>query len=187
MLGLEGSDMNAARVIEEVTSFGIQIRTEGNDLLLQAEAKPPTSVLELLTNYKADIVRLLKSGSGRLDHALLRLECACPDYVDIARWQGCIGDARRFLRSWGSQAEAIGWTAKDLFGLHELPTDPHPSYQRLSRYDGTGLLWLLRGRRVLALTETTAAIQSSGSSPLIYRRRNKPALGPLGDSLEDLA
>ncbi len=179
--------MNAAHVIEEVTAFGIQIRTDGNDLLLTAEAKPPVSVLELLSSHKADILTLLRSGGGRLDHALLRLECACPDYVDVGRWQRCIGDARRFLRSWGSQAEALGWTAKDLFGLHQPPATPHWSYQRLSRYDETGLLWLLRGRRVLALTETTAAIQSSGSSPTIYRKHNKPALGPLGDSLEDLA
>ena len=65
--------------------------------------------------------------------------------------------------------------------------EPHPSYHRLSRYDETGLLWLLRGRRVVALTETTAAIQSCGSHPIIYRKHNKPALGPLGDSLEDFA
>ena len=65
--------MNAAQVIEEVTAFGIQIRLEGNDLLLKAEAKPPASVLELLSNHKADILTLLQSGSGRLDYALLRL------------------------------------------------------------------------------------------------------------------
>jgi hypothetical protein len=144
--------MNAVQVIEEVTAFGIQIRADGNDLLLKAEAKPPASVLELLSSYKADVLTLLQSGSGRLDHALLRLECACPDYVAIGRWQRCIGDARRFLRSWGSQAEALGWTAKDLFGLHEPPSNPHPSYSRLSRYDEPGVLWLLLGRPVVAIT-----------------------------------
>jgi hypothetical protein len=48
---------------------------EGDDLLLKAETKPPTLVLELLSNHKADILTLLQSGSGSLDHALLRLEC----------------------------------------------------------------------------------------------------------------
>jgi hypothetical protein len=37
---------------------------------------------------------------------------------------------------------------------------------RLSRYDETGLIWLLEGRKVLALTAETAAIHNpSGSRP----------------------
>ena len=55
----------------------------------------------------------------------------------------------------------------------------------MSRYDATGLIWLLQGRPVIALTETTAAIQSTTGSVLTYRKANKPALGPVGDSLED--
>ena len=170
--------MNAAELIEEVTSFGIQIQREGNDLLLKAEVKPPASLLALLSTHKADILTLLQSGSGSLDHALLRLECACPDYIEIGRWQQCISDSRRFLRSWGGQAEALGWTAKDLFGLHKPPANPHPSYSRLSRYDETGLCWLLQGQPVVALTTTIAAIESYGGPPTKYRRHHKPELGP---------
>jgi hypothetical protein len=48
-----------------------------------------------------------------------------------------------------------------------------------------GLIWLLRGRPVLALTEGTAAIESPTGTTTVYRRHNKPALGPLGDSLDD--
>src|SRR6516225_6116008 len=84
------------------------------------------------------------------------------------------------------QAEALGWTAKHLFGLHKPPNRPHPSYSPLSRYDETGLIWLLGGREVVALTEATAAIQSSTGAITTYRRHNKPALGPVGDSLDDL-
>ena len=86
----------------------------------------------------------------------------------------------------GRVAEALGWTARDLFGLHTPPVQPHPSYSRLSRYDCTGLIWLLQGRPVVALTEATAAIQSSTGAITIYRRHNKPALGPVGDCLDDL-
>jgi len=46
------------------------------------------------------------------------------------------------------------------------------------------LCWLLQGRRVTALTAETAAIATD--SLTTYRKHNKPALGPLGDSLEDL-
>ena len=44
--------------------------------------------------------------------------------------------------------------------LHQLkhassapPRQPHPSYQRLSRYDETGLCWLLHRQRVLDLVD----------------------------------
>jgi hypothetical protein len=114
----------------------------------------------------------------RFRRTLSALEARCPDLVPVGRWQVAAEDGRRFLARWGDQAEALGWTARDLFGLHQPPTPPHPSYSRLSRYDETGLIWLLQGRPVVALTETTAAIQT-------YRRRNKPALGPVGDSLDD--
>jgi hypothetical protein len=53
-----------------------------------------------------------------------------------------------------------------------------PSYRRLSRYDQTGLIWLLQGRPVVALTEAAAAIQNSTGAITIYLRHNKPALGP---------
>jgi hypothetical protein len=40
--------------------------------------------------------------------------------------------------------------------------------------------------RVVALTETTAAIQNVTGNITTYRKNNKPALGPVGDSLDDL-
>jgi hypothetical protein len=84
--------------------------------------------------------------------------------VAVDRWQLAGEDGRAFLVRWGEQAEALGWTARDLFGLHQPPAAPHPSYSRLSRYDETGLIWLLCGREVLALTEATAAIQNPDDS-----------------------
>jgi hypothetical protein len=119
--------------------------------------------------------------------AIEALERRCPAYVEHDRWRQAIDDAHRFLSRWGSQAEARGWTVRDLFGLAPAPDNPRPSYRRLSRYDETGLIWLLRGRQVRALTEGTAAIESPTGAVTVYRRHNKPALGPLGDSLEDLA
>ena len=109
----------------------------------------------------------------------------CPDHVDLHDWQLAVEDACRFLAQWGEQAELLGWTARDLFGLAPVLDKPTPSYRRLSRYDLTGLIWLLRGRPVVALTEATAAIQQRTGSITVYRRHNKPALGPLGDSLDD--
>jgi hypothetical protein len=109
----------------------------------------------------------------------------CPAHVDERRWRQAVEDGRRFLTRWGEQAEALAWTARDLFGLHEIPANPHPSYQRLARYDFTGLVWLLQGCPVVALTEATAAITMQSGSIVTYRKHNKPAYGPLGDSTDD--
>jgi hypothetical protein len=83
--------------------------------------------------------------------------------------------------------QALNWSSRDLFGLHTPPEKPHPSYRRLSRYDATGLIWLLQGREVVALTSDSASIRNPKSGVVtVYRRHLKPALGPLGDSPEDL-
>jgi hypothetical protein len=116
---------------------------------------------------------------------LAHLERRCPDHIEVKRWQQCVRDASRFLGSWGDKAAALGWTSWDLFGLHKPPTKPHPAYSRLSRYDDTGLLWLLGGRRVIALTANTAVIATPSGGTVTYRKLRKPAYGPLGDSIDD--
>jgi hypothetical protein len=114
------------------------------------------------------------------------LQLRPPAYVLEDRWRQCVEDGSRFLAKWGEQAEALGWTSADLFGLHTPPERPHPSYRRLSRYDATGLCWLLQGKAVIALTADTATIRNPRTGTTTYWRFNKPALGPLGDSLDDL-
>jgi hypothetical protein len=121
--------------------------------------------------------------SALYSRTIAALESRCPDLVPVDRWRLAIDDGRRLLALWGDQAQTLRWTARDLFGLPAPPAKPHPSYSRLSRYDETGLIWLLQGRQVAALTEATAAIQSSTGAITIYRRHNKPALGPVGDCL----
>jgi hypothetical protein len=101
------------------------------------------------------------------------LERRCPDFVEAERWQQAVDDGRRFLASWGEQAHALGWAAHDLFGLHQPIEHPAASYNRLSRYDEMGLIWLLRKRVVVEVTKTTAAIQSA-AAVLVYRRLSKP-------------
>jgi hypothetical protein len=132
-------------------------------------------------NQQCDFIRF-----SRFFRTLEELERRCPLYVAPADWQQAIEDGRTFLATWGEQVEALDWTARELFGLQPVPARPAGNYRRLSRYDETGLVWLLRGRPVVALTATTAAIQHSSGHVTTYRKHNKPALGPLGDSLDDL-
>ena len=84
-------------------------------------------------------------GDDRYAYALAALRATCPVYVSEDRWRQAIADATSFISEWGGQAQAFGWTARELFGLHRVPQRPAPSYSRLSRYDETGLIWLLRG------------------------------------------
>jgi len=122
--------------------------------------------------------------AGHYAQRLEALETECPEYVPVERWQQAVEDARRFVAEWSDQAAALGWIADDLFGLAPIPDKPKPAFERLSRYDQTGLCWLLHGRRVIALTEITAVIETE-TGTLAYRRYHKPALCPLGDSLDD--
>jgi hypothetical protein len=130
------------------------------------------------------ISRPFSSGTQPFAEALSELGRQCPDHVEAERWRQCVADAQRFLASWSDNAAALGWRVEELFGLHPVPVRPAPSYCRLARYDCIGLLWLLRGRPVVALTHTTAAIATANGT-VVYRKLNKPALGPLGDSLDD--
>ena len=112
----------------------------------------------------------------RYADALGELKRRCPDYVAPSRWQQCIEDAERFIAQWGAQAEALEWSSGDLFALHAPPEQPHPSYQRLSRYDATGLIWILEGHRVVALSSNTAVVAGhTGSILKHYKIRSEGA------------
>ena len=121
-----------------------------------------------------------------LHHILDFLDSRCPDHVEHSRWRKAVRDGHRFLGTWGAKAETLGWTARDLFGLHTPPENPHPSYRRLSRYDETGLIWLLQGCEVLALTAMTATIRRPSGSTTTYRKHNTPTPSALGDGLDGL-
>ena len=111
---------------------------------------------------------------GRFGRTLGALEARCPDLVETDDWQQAVADARTFIARWGEQTERLGWTAKDLFGLLPVPPKPHPTFRRLSRYDATGLIWLLRGRPVVALTAESAAIKSLTGAVTVYRKHSGP-------------
>jgi len=85
-----------------------------------------------------------------------------PGDVPPRRWQTFLEDARRFLQDgWGDKATALGWTAAALFGCDtECP---------FARIDKAGLLWLVNGDRVVALTSITAVIETKTGARQTYR------------------
>ena len=54
--------MSAVNVVMEARAAGIQLRVEGDDLLLEAGAPPSPAVLELLARHKPAIVLWLRPG-----------------------------------------------------------------------------------------------------------------------------
>ena len=60
--------MSAAATLRAARDAGIDLHVDGVDLVLEAIAPPPASVLDLLTGHKADLIMLLQPGDdGWLD------------------------------------------------------------------------------------------------------------------------
>ena len=114
-------------------------------------------------------VRVSKASLSPLTSAFSAIERQCSHLVSVADWQRAVDDGRLFIVQWGERAEALGWTAQDLFGLHDSPEQHGPNYRRLSRYDVIGLIWLLHGRPVVALTADRAVIGTAGGGITFYR------------------
>jgi hypothetical protein len=52
--------MSASQALRAARAAGIHLEVDGDDLLLEAPAPPPTAVLDALSRHKAEIVRILR-------------------------------------------------------------------------------------------------------------------------------
>ena len=83
-------------------------------------------------------------------------------------WQQLIVDAERFLDDWAAQAAAFGWRDWEIFGCcRRAPW---------GRIEAQGLILLLHGRELAALTETEAVIRTPTGARQTYRRRLRDPL-----------
>jgi hypothetical protein len=177
----EGDDVAVKNSKNTITAYPQNLQTLNSPSVPTAEpslAYRATSAEPDGTSCKVEIIELPQAQRYRKVFGVLQLKP--PALVPVERWQRCVQDGSKFLAIWGEQAEALGWTSADLFGLHTPPDKPHPTHNRLSRYDCTGLCWALEGREVIALTADGAVIRTSTGATLTYHRH-----GPLGDSLDN--
>jgi hypothetical protein len=80
------------------------------------------------------------------------------------RWQRFVDDVGLFLDSpFCAVAMALGWGPHDLFGCdRDRP---------FARIDQAGLLWLVHGDRLIAMTKNTAIIETPTGARQTYRRK----------------
>lgn len=86
-----------------------------------------------------------------------------PGDVSAARWRRYVDDVGQFIDRWAGHAAALGWGPLDLFGC-----DRDRPFARL---DQNGLLWLLNGGHLVALTEDAAVMEDHAGVRQTWRRR----------------
>src|SRR4051812_3680255 len=173
----------ASGILSRARQHGVRIALVGGALKLQAKRKPPDDLLADMYAHKAEILATLAAGIWSEEHeeragqsefdggiprawaeGLARLDPSrAPADVPPSRWLLFINDCGRFADQWASRASQLGWTAVALFGCDRA--------KPFARLDRAGLLWLLDGRRIVALTDDTAAIETPGGGRLTYYRR----------------
>ncbi len=92
------------------------------------------------------------------------------------RWPTLLEDSRRFLGIWAPQAAALGWTTSDLFGC-----DPYAPWARV---DAQGLILMINGDTVEAITRDSATIRTETGSIQRYYRNHGSQCPPIW-TLED--
>jgi len=113
-----------------------------------------------IVEHDGKIPRTWAEGFARLDPD------RPPGDVPLQRWQRFIDDVGLFLDSpFCAVAVALGWGPLDLVGCDGA--------RPFARIDKSGLLWLLRGDRLIAMTENTATVEAPTGARQTWRR--KPA------------
>jgi TubC N-terminal docking domain len=181
-------------LIEALQRAGGVITLQGNRLRLSAPEPLPDGLLQELRTRKAEVIdhlqhaRHFRLGQPTAEALTNRtappIEAVAEWAAGVARlatmppprtypahaWQQLIADGERFLERWAAQAHSLGWPSFELFGCHcRAPW---------GRIQGMGLVLLLRGDGIAALTEAEAVIRTRTGARQTYRRRASDPLHP---------
>jgi hypothetical protein len=164
--------MTRAEIVTAHVRHGTRIAIEGERVRLVFNGSaPPDDLIRAAREAKAALREIVESGAPReWADAVARLDPSRPPAdVPEARWRRFIDDCAVFLDSgWAGRAAALGWDPPELFGCDRA--------KPFARVSCQGLLWLVNGRPLLALTGDIAAIANSNGGRLTYYRR-PPELG----------
>lgn len=157
-------------IVEAVHAAGGHISVDGVNIRLQAPKPLPMATLDLIkANKPALIMYLRQPAHGDIERtAIIEHEAGFPrewedgfatlctmprpDAYLQTEWQQLIDDAGYFLDQWASQCSKLGWSLADVFGVALGAPQ--------TRHDCKGLVPMLRGMRVMAVTSDYAVIQT---------------------------
>lgn len=169
--------MTALRILHEAVRRGISITLQGDKLKLVGSKQPPAHVIEAIRQHRADIVDHLQRANvrsipprGWIDGVARLADMPAPARFPARGWTEVVADANRFLETWAANAHYLGWQDWELFGCHRLAP--------WHRIQGMGLVLLLQGDAVAALTAKEAAIRTRRGGCLTYRRKPADPLHP---------
>ena len=175
--------MQAAELVRAVERAGGHLEPDGDGLMVEAPEPLPEPIMAELRAHKAEVINFLTRPIARvvllavpagmpeawIQGAADLLAMACPASCSVERWEALREDAYRFLRDHAAQAHELGWTALDLFGVH--PEKPW------IRFDCMGLVPVLNGGAVAALSDTEAVIEKPSGAHMTFRRRGQASTG----------
>ncbi len=156
-----------AEVLELARRHGVLVEARGDELRLRAASAPPRDVVDALREHKPEIMAALAAMSFETPQEWLEgvsrlLGMSNPKTVAGDSWAVFMESCHAFMEGpWPGKAASMGWDAYDLFGCHNL--------KPVERVDRMGLLWILSGGRVAALTSESAVIEMPSGSRLTYR------------------
>jgi TubC N-terminal docking domain len=183
--------MSAVPLIEAVQRAGGAITLRGDRLRLSAPEPLPQNLLEELRAHKAEVINHLQQvrRPKLAQPATDTLTCCTLPSVETASWIAGVArlttmppphsypahawrqlnlDAERFLDDWAAQAAAFGWPGWELFGCHRRAP--------WGRIQGMGLVLLLHGDPLAALTANEAVIRRPSGA---HQTRRRKAADPL--------
>lgn len=98
---------------------------------------------------------------------------AMPAPEDAQRWPQVLDDATRLIVTWRARLHDRGWSLGDIFGL-DLAGGPGSRHA-----DEIGLVFVIRGGRVLDVDAERAVISDEGRVGYRYHRRRESSPQPI--------
>ena len=156
--------MTPEALVATVQAAGYRLWADGDRVRIRGPRPLADDLLAELRAHKPAVLCYLvgppagwKQGVAKLG-GMVPLSGFCP-----VRWAQLVTDACGFLDRWAVQAERLGWSTSEVFGCHR--------WAPAVRYDAVGLVVMLNGTRVVAMTADDAVVENARGARLRHRRR----------------